>query len=328
MSVSPRLGNTTHRLLPDPLPETIGDALELAVRLGQEWHGPGGGHTLTEWKTLAEIAAHDLQLARAIEPHLDAVSILRQAGEAAPVDRYGVYAAEGPASTLVARRSSDGWVLTGSKPWCSLAQTLDRALVTAADTGGNRLFDVDLRHPGVTVTPNTWHAVGLTDIPSGPVDFDAVPARALGAPGWYTERPQFAWGGAGVAACWYGGAVALAEDLRGLLHENSPETALAHLGAVDEILGAARLALAECAMLADAGAPGRLPAKRARGIVARAADEVIWRSARALGPAPLALDEAHARRVADLDIYVRQHAVDRERASLGAAAIGAESAPW
>jgi len=315
-------------MTPDTLPTTIPEALDLAVRLGHDWRGPGGGRTQAEWQTLTSLAAHDLQVARAIEPHLDAVSILRQAGETAPDVRYGVFAAEDPASTLVAHRTPDGWTLTGSKPWCSLADTLDRALVTAADEGGNRLFDVDLRHPGVTVTRGTWHATGLTEIPSGPVDFDAVPARPLGSPGWYTRRPAFAWGGAGVAACWYGGALTLANDLRTLLHERSPETALAHLGAVDEILTAARLALVECASLADAGVPGRIPAKRARGIVARAAEETIHRSAHALGPGPLALDEAHARRVADLDIYVRQHAVDRERVSLGRAAMEAEAVPW
>jgi alkylation response protein AidB-like acyl-CoA dehydrogenase len=228
----------------------------------------------------------------------------------------------------VAHRTPEGWTLTGSKPWCSLAGILDRALVTAADDGGNRLFDVDLHHPGVTVTQGMWHATGLTDIPSGPVAFEEVPARPIGSPGWYTERTQFAWGGAGVAACWYGGALALADDLRAGLHERSPETALAHLGGVDEILTAARLALTECAELADAGVPGRIPAKRARGIVARAAEETIRRSAHALGPAPLALDEGHARRVADLDIYVRQHAVDRERVSLGRAALEAEATPW
>lgn len=318
----------TALMLPAVLPTTIPDALGLALRLGREWRGPGGGRTRTEWHVLITLAAHDLQVARAIEPHLDATSILLQAGEDVPDASYGVFAAEGPASTLVAHRTPEGWTLTGSKPWCSLAGILDRALVTAADDGGNRLFDVDLHHPGVTVTQGMWHATGLTDIPSGPVAFEEVPARPIGSPGWYTERTQFAWGGAGVAACWYGGALALADDLRAGLHERSPETALAHLGGVDEILTAARLALTECAELADAGVPGRIPAKRARGIVARAAEETIRRSAHALGPAPLALDEGHARRVADLDIYVRQHAVDRERVSLGRAALEAEATPW
>jgi len=43
---------------------------------------------------------------------------------------------------------------------------------------------------------------------------------------------------------------------------------------------------------------------RARAVVETAVDEVIVRTGRALGPTPLVLDAEHARRVADLTIYV------------------------
>ncbi len=70
----------------------------------------------------------------------------------------------------------------------------------------------------------------------------------------------------------------------------------------------------------------RLLAKRVRATVARAVDEVLARAGRALGPAPLALDAAHAKRVADLQLYVRQHHAERDLASLGRAlADGGES---
>ena len=68
-------------------------------------------------------------------------------------------------------------------------------------------------------------------------------------------------------------------------------------------------------------------AKRVRACVASAAEEVIQRSGHALGPAPLALDAAHAKRVADLQLYVRQHHAERDDASLGRAVAGVES-PW
>jgi hypothetical protein len=38
------------------------------------------------------------------------------------------------------------------------------------------------------------------------VRFDGIRAVPVGGPGAYTGRPGFAHGGAGVAACWYGGA--------------------------------------------------------------------------------------------------------------------------
>ena len=37
----------------------------------------------------------------------------------------------------------------------------------------------------------------------------------------------------------------------------------------------------------------------------------------ALGPAPLAFDADHAARVADLEIYLRQHHAERDVAALG-----------
>src|SRR5699024_9859025 len=176
---------------------------------------PGSDGTVAVWELLATVASRDLRLARAIEPHLDALAILAQAG-LAPDDvvtdgvraSWGVFAAEGPAATLAAQASDDGRVvlLDGTKPWCSLA---DR-LAAAAEK---------------------WVARGLTEIPSTGLELTAVPAVAVGAPGWYLERPGFAWGGAGVAACWYGGAVGLARTLREQVERRSDaELLLMHLG--------------------------------------------------------------------------------------------------
>jgi len=59
------------------------------------------------------------------------------------------------------------------------------------------------------------------------------------------------------------------------------------------------------------------------------------RAGRALGPAPLALDAAHAKRVADLSLYVRQYHSERDQESLGHALLEAADpremgggAPW
>ncbi|RII90505.1 PIG-L deacetylase family protein, partial [Clavibacter michiganensis] len=79
----------------------------------------------------------------------------------------------------------------------------------------------------------------------------------------------------------------------------------------------------EAALLVDrgraSGEEGRLLAKRVRAVVARAVDETLTHVAHALGPAPLAQDADHAKRVADLGLYVRQHHAERDDASLGGA---------
>jgi len=320
-------------------PLTVDGALEFA----RNWRAEDrvGNGISAIWELLATLGCADLGVARAIEPHLDAQSILSGArssgfgGTSAAPEVWGVFAAEGGPEPLRASLSDSAWVLHGTKPWCSLADRLDRALVTAkGEDGARRLFAVDLRDPGVRVEEGTWHARGLSEIPSGPVHFSAVTAEPVGPPGWYLERIGFAWGGIGVAACWYGGAVGLARSLFDSLAASDPSALqLAHLGAVDEVIRSARLSLLDAARIVDSDATSTrdsasVLAKRVRGTVASACEEVLLRCGHALGPAPLALDPVHAKRVADLQLYIRQHHAEPDQASLGSALLARGGTPW
>jgi alkylation response protein AidB-like acyl-CoA dehydrogenase len=311
-------------------------ALGLARRLGGTAPFPGEGRTSELWDLLAALGAADLSVARVVEPHLDALAILRQAGLGRPETGtvWGVFAAEGPGVKLEARRTAEGWRLHGTKPWCSLAGALSHAIVTA-HTGPDtrRAFAVGLRHPGVAVREGGWHALGLPGIPSGPVEFDGVPAEPVGEDGWYLKRPGFAWGGIGVAAVWHGGALGVARRLWAAASQRTPDQiALAHLGAADLALGTAQAALADAAAAVDGGlaegAAGALLALRVRGTVAAAAETVLGVADHALGPAPLAFDAEHAQRVADLRLYLRQHHAERDTAALGRALLEAGEQPW
>jgi len=318
-------------------------AVDLARTIGGQMARPGGGQTRRLFETLATLAAADLTAARVVEAHVDALSILAQhsrVGDDTPratssdERTWGVFAAEGPEMRLLATESATGWTLSGTKPWCSLAGVLSHALVTAyTPTSERRLFTVALHRPGIRVRSVEWVARGLAAVPSLPVDFRDVPADPIGAPGWYLERPGFAWGGIGVAACWWGGAIGVARQVWGAGRDREPDQlALAHLGALDVSLTAAGVALAAAAAGIDAGLAdgpaGTLLAARVRGIVARSVEEVIVRAGHALGPAPLALDERHARRVADLQLYVRQHHAERDDASLGKRLASGDGPPW
>ena len=69
--------------------------------------------------------------------------------------------------------------------------------------------------------------------------------------------------------------------------------------------------------------PGARPddqvvARRVRGFVRTVADDVLGITARATGPAPLTFEDEHARRVADLTVYLRQDHGERDLAALGA----------
>lgn len=325
MPVSLAAAHATSGQPTDALPESVVEALDLAQQLGRDT----SRSTRDLWELLATLGAHDLGVARAIEPHLDAVAILSQAGQPIPSGRWGVFAAEGGDDPLIATDDGGAWSLVGTKPWCSLADRLDHALVTATTAEGDRrLFAVDLSQPGVEPIDGAWAARGLSEIPSGPVRFTGASGTPVGDPGWYLERPGFAWGGIGVAACWFGGAVGIARTVHAWAAAKPNPFLLEHLGAIDELLGDARRALAEAAELIDTGDPDpRLLAKRTRGTVARVCEEVIVRAGHALGPAPLALDARHAKRVSDLQLYVRQHHAERDTASLGEA-LAAAVAPW
>lgn len=235
-----------------------------------------------------------------------------------------MFAAAPPGTSLAATPAPDGsWRLTGAKPWCSLADRLSHALVTATVEGRPPgLFAVALRDGGVSVDPGAWAPRGLRDVTTSTLTFTDAAATAVGRPGWYLERPGFAWGGIGVAAVWFGGAAAVAGALWDAARSRPPDQlALMHLGACDVTLHATLLTLREAAEAVDAGradgATGRVLAGRVRAQVARCAEEVLTTVGHALGPAPLALDPVHAARVADLTLYLRQHHAERDLAALG-----------
>ena len=274
--------------------------------------------------SLATLGSVDLTTARTVEPHWDAVAILDRARATAPEDAtWGVYAAAPPGTRLTARRAAGGWRLTGAKPWCSLADRVSHALVTAdLDDGAAGLLAVDLHATGVSVDPGAWVPRGLRDVTTSTVTFDAVPASPVGPPGWYLDRPGFAWGGIGVAAVWFGGAAALAGALWAAARTRRPDqVALMHLGACDVALHGTLLGLRDAAGAIEAGradgAAGRLLASRVRAQAAACAELVLTTVGHALGPAPLAMDAVHAARVADLTLYVRQHHAERDLAALG-----------
>ncbi|MCS5724220.1 SAM-dependent methyltransferase, partial [Herbiconiux sp. CPCC 203406] len=273
------LFDEAERARDDAGPAAVGLALELATLVARRVPRPGRGSTALYLETLATLAAADVTVARVVEPHLDAAMILAECPE--PVDlaaigadaasTWGVFAAEGPGVRLTAAPDASGWVLDGTKPWCSLAGRLTHALVTAhvpaggpaatgrtaAEGGGRRLFAVDLRHVGVRVREDEWVARGFPTVPSGPTDFRGVPAVPVGATGWYLERAGFEWGGIGVAACWFGGAVGLARRVVQAAVERGDDIALLHAGRVALAVQSAASALAAAAAAVDAaGADG------------------------------------------------------------------------
>jgi len=283
---------------------------------------PGHGRTADRWAALAAAARDDVVVGRLLEAHSDADAILAEvAGTRVAIGQWwGVWAAEPPSPVVTAERTSAGWVLVGTKAWCSGAGLCTHALVTARVDDQRPMFAVHLAHPGVSVDLSGWAAAGMSRSATGSVTFERVPADPVGEPSAYLGRPGFWHGGAGVAACWLGGAEKVADTLR-RAGPRLDDHGAAHLGAVDAALAAARWSLRSAAAEVDERPEdvdrAKVRTHRLRATVEAAASQTLDHVGRALGATPLATDPSHTQAVSDLLVYLRQSHAERDLAALG-----------
>lgn len=291
---------------------------------------PGHGHTLQRWRALAEVAAHSLSLAKLYEGHTDALAILSelQADLATEGLRWAVWCAEPPGERVQATPTAPhasahagmAVQLSGHKPWCSGARAVDRALVSGWLADGRRcLIAVTMDQPGIRRDDSHWQAVGMAASASADVHFDGATGVLVGEPGQYLSRPGFHHGGAGVAACWHGAAARIASHLQQAVGQGEDPHRQAHLGALDVALAGAAGLLRDAAARIDAtpSDPCLLAVNRARLAVEAAAEEVLRRVPRAIGPGPLCKNRGLAQLMADLPVFIRQSHAERDQAALG-----------
>lgn len=316
---------------------------------------PGSGATLARWRVLARVAAHDLSLAKLFEGHTDALAILdeledgsEQAREPAREPAVGtnaswcVWAAEAPqGKTWI--RDGDGRLggggrvsLHGAKCWCSGAASASHALLTAWREGESspQLVRVAIRQPGVRVDDTSWKAVGMAGSASLDVSFDGATAEIVGAPGAYLTRPGFWQGGAGIAACWFGGASVLGAALLRAVRRSgdsiNQDFRIAACGKVDLELRSTAATLREVGQWIDAhpAEDACAPALRARLAAERCARLVLDQVGQALGAGPFCRDAHFARMAADLPVFIRQSHAERDFATLGAAVAANDADAW
>lgn len=289
---------------------------------------PGGGATVVRWAALAGWGRCDLPLARLVEGHTDAVSVVAQAGRAPRGGAlYGVWAARSGGTGAHLVGTGDGAVLSGTVRFCSGAGTLDRALVVALGPCGSRIVELPLDAEGIRRVPGSWRAVGMAASDSIDVEFHEVPAppgRWLGGPGFYTDRPGFWWGGGGVAAVWLGAAAGVLDEVHAVVRGTDPDPhQRAQLGELHAALAAADALLVRTAALIDAepGLAHRTPVCTARAAVERCCRTVLDVTPRLVGVCGLSRRDGLERRLADLGVYLRQHHGERDLADLGAAVL-------
>lgn len=296
---------------------------------------PAMGHTPQRWLALFDLAAlGDVSVARLVEAHVDAVGILHEAGRTPqPGAVYGVWASVRPDGVDV---ELDRGRLTGVKSFCSGVGIVDRALIDVVVDGSRRLADVGVEGvegeslerveqcghvdggAGKSVRGRVeWHHRGLASTNTGSVRFDRHDDVDLVAPsGWYLDRPGFWHGAVGPAACWAGAAAGLARSIE----PSDDPYRTAACGAITADVWTM------CAVLEQAGRDAdRWPADRsgarhralaARHAIHELATSILDRFTRAAGPRPLVADAAVAQRIADVEIYLRQHHGERDLALL------------
>lgn len=287
---------------------------------------PGQGRTADRWSALAGWGRQDLALARLAEGHADAVAILAEAGRRpAPGALYGVWAARTGGTGAMLADTPDGPVVRGRVRFCSGAHLVHRALVVArpedAVEGPTQLFDLGIDDHRVRCCDGSWQADGMRASDTSDIEFDDLPAdegAPVGPPGFYTERPGFWWGGAGVASVWLGGAAGLVSLAHRSLAEPDPHQ-LVHLGTLHTTLAAADALLTATAVEIDAvpGRPHRTRVRTARAAVEASCRLVLDLVPRLVGVAALSGQRRLSRQLADLAIYLRQHHGERDLAELG-----------
>lgn len=281
------------------------------------------GSTHHRLLALREVAREDLSLARMVEGHVDATTILVEAGRAPDPDAlYGIWASRGSCS-LRPREGSERRSLSGTKPFCSGSDLVDRALVLVDD--GEQLVDLDMseRRSWAVVEDTPWCTPAFAETHTQTLRFSGhtvEPLAMINAAGWYFRRRGFWVGALSPAACWAGGAIGLIDHAR---HSAGRDPhARASVGAMLAAQWQLEAILAQAAAITDRdssqdSARAYPRALAVRHTIERTCMEVIDRFGRICGPRALAGDAAMAKRVAELLLYVRQCHGERDLEELG-----------
>lgn len=300
---------------------------------------PGAGATLDRWRALAVVAEFDLSLAKLYEGHTDALAIFNELRGTHPMEpgTWGVWAAEVPNVKVNIQCAGLNTVcLSGTKSWCSGAATVDHALLTAWDAAQDKpqLIALSLRQRGVLVDPSVWKAIGMAGSTSLEVRFEGAVGYRVGGVGAYLQRAGFWQGGAGVAACWWGGAKGIAQTFKNSLATQSTEMLspfkLAALGKVTLALTETAAVLRESAAWIDAypQADASSVALAVRLSAEQCAKRVLDEVGKAMGPTPFCRDRQFAQAAADLPVFIRQSHAEHDFLALGERANSQNLIGW
>jgi alkylation response protein AidB-like acyl-CoA dehydrogenase len=226
---------------------------------------------------------------------------------------------------LLARRNG-GFVVSGSKTYCSGAGGVDLALVMVRTEEGGppALVLVDPR--ASTVIDRDWFkGSGLRSSESHLVTFDKTPViEVLGGPGELSRAPWFARDAIRTAASWAGMADLAALRVLELLERRSDEdVACLAAGRIVSYRTRIDLWLSRAAAIARSELDGPSPefSVQLRAEISSAARAILDEGARACGSHPFATGDPLDRARRDLDLFLLQHRLDPMVVRMGRTAL-------
>lgn len=274
------------------------------------------------------IGRADLSLGRIFEGHVNALKLFAWFGSAAQKAAlslslrdgafYGVWATEPPPGVALTR-DGDGWVLSGSKAFATGAGGLDHAVVTARrEDGATQLVVVPADCPG-RADLSGWRVRGMRATGSGTYDLSGLKIgeiHLLGSPGDYGGEPRFTAGAWRFLAVQLGGIEGLLAETRSAMSEIARGDPLQRVKFAEAVAATrtAYLWVREAAQrAADDAADAPDFVRMTRGIVERAAFDVMERAARIVGTRSAFDGQRIDKITRDLSLYLRQAGPDHAR---------------
>jgi alkylation response protein AidB-like acyl-CoA dehydrogenase len=270
----------------------------------------------------------DLSLGRIFEGHVNALKLFAWYGTGAQKavlrDRlargavFGVWATEAPPGVTLAAEAAGGR-LSGAKLFATGAGSLTHAIVTArSEAGQTRLVIVPADEPARTDLSG-WKVRGMRATVSGRYDLEDLavgPADLLGHPDDYGREPRFTAGAWRFLAVQLGGIEALLAETRDAMSEAARQDPLQRAKFADAVVATrtAYLWVREAAERAAGESPDAPDFVRlARGVVERAALDVMELSARIVGTRSAFEGQRIDKITRDLSLYLRQAHPDQAK---------------
>jgi alkylation response protein AidB-like acyl-CoA dehydrogenase len=267
----------------------------------------------------------DLSLGRLYEGHVNALLLFDRFGTLSQRTvlhqqlntgaLYGVWATEpSPGVRLIA--TDTGWTLAGAKSFATGAGGLAHAIITAQPPEGSRQLVIAKADEAARTDLSQWRMRGMRATGSGVYDLGGMtvaPDALLGNGGDYDLEPDFTAGAWRFTAVQLGGVEALLAETRAAMTVAAREDPLQRAKFADAVVAArsAYLWVRECAARAAArDKDGPSFARITRGVVERAALDVMELASRIIGTRSAVDGQRIDKIIRDLSVYLRQAGPD------------------